>query len=105
MYSEKFIYKCTDCSREFRVTDVKYLCPVCSKQNSTKAPPKGVFKTLYDYQEIQKKISGFDELKNCGFIDILPIRNTESLPGLRVGRTPLYTIDKLNGENYLFLFI
>jgi threonine synthase len=102
MNSEKFIYKCTDCNREFSVNDVIYLCPVCSNQNSTKTPPKGVLKTLYDYHEIQKKIFGFNELKNNRFIDILPVKNTESLPMLRVGKTPLYTIDKLNGQRLPF---
>jgi len=102
MNSEKFTYKCTDCDREFSVNDVKYLCPVCSKQNSTKSPPKGVLKTLYNYHEIRKKISGFDELKNNGFIDILPVKSTDSLPMLRVGNTPLYTIDILNGQRLPF---
>jgi threonine synthase len=102
MYSEKFRYKCTDCGGEFAVKDVIYLCPSCSRHNSSQAPPKGVLKILYDYRKIVKKLTGFDELKNNGFIDIMPIEKTDSLPLLRVGNTPLYTISKLNGKTLPF---
>ena len=102
MNPAKFIYKCTDCGKEYNTADTMYLCPFCSKHNTTTTPPKGVLKILYDYHEIQKKITGFDELKKKGFIDLLPIENIDSLPILRVGKTPLYTIDKLNGESLPF---
>jgi DNA-directed RNA polymerase subunit RPC12/RpoP len=94
MSKGKFIYKCTDCGMEYSTGDTMYLCPFCSKQNTTTTPPKGVLKTLYDYQKIKKKITGFDELKKKGFIDLLPIENINSLPNLRIGKTPLYTINK-----------
>ena len=87
---------------EYSTVDTMYLCPFCSKHNTTTTPPKGVLKTLYDYHKIQKKITGFDELKKKGFIDLLPIENIDSLPNLRVGKTPLYTVDKLNGKSLPF---
>jgi threonine synthase len=102
MSKGKFIYKCTDCGMEYSTGDTMYLCPFCSKQNTTTTPPKGVLKTLYDYQKIKKKITGFDELKKKGFIDLLPIENINSLPNLRIGKTPLYTINKLNGKSLPF---
>jgi threonine synthase len=102
MSPAKFIYKCTDCGMEYSTGDIMYLCPFCSKQNTTTTPPKGVLKTLYDYQKIRKRINGINELKKRGFIDLLPIENLDSLPNLRVGKTPLYTIDKLNGKNLHF---
>jgi threonine synthase len=102
MSSEKYIYKCSDCGKEFDTGDIIYLCPFCSKQNNAALPPKGVLKILYDYHKIQKKISGFNELKNNGFIDLLPIEKIESLPILRVGKTPLYNICKLDGKSLSF---
>jgi threonine synthase len=102
MISGKYIYKCTDCGMEYNSGDTMYLCPLCNKHNTTKTPPKGVLKTLYDYQKIKKKIAGFDELKKRSFIDLLPIENIDSLPNLRVGKTPLYTIDELNGDSLPF---
>jgi threonine synthase len=102
MRPAKFIYKCTDCSKEYITGKTIYLCPSCSKQNTPITPPMGVLKILYDYDKIKKKITGFDELKQKGFIDLLPIENIGSLPNLRIGKTPLYTIDKLNGESLSF---
>jgi threonine synthase len=102
MTPSKFIYKCTGCGKEYCTGDTMYLCPVCSKHNTTTTPPKGVLKTLYDYQKIKKRITGFDELKKKGFLDLLPIENTDNLPNLRIGKTPLYTIDKLNGDSLPF---
>lgn len=102
MSPAKFIYKCIDCGKEYSTGNPMYLCPPCSKQNTTATPPRGVLKTLYNYRKIRKKITGFNDLKQKNFIDLLPIENIESLPGLRVGKTPLYTIVRLNGEKLPF---
>lgn len=99
MNSTKFIYRCTDCDKEYSTTEVIYLCPACSKENTTSAPPKGVLKTVYDYQKVKSKVADFDELKKREFIDLLPIDNTDSLPILRVGKTPLYAINKINDQS------
>jgi len=98
MNTTKFIYRCTDCGKEYTPNGVMYLCPTCSKENSTTTPPKGVLKVVYDYQSLGKKLSGFYELRQNGFINLLPIENTDSLPVLRVGKTPLYSFDKIDGE-------
>jgi threonine synthase len=102
MNPSKFIYKCTDCGMEYNTGDTVYLCPFCSKSNTTTTPPKGVLKVVYDYKKINNRKTGFDELKKKGFIDLLPIKNIESLPNLRVGKTPLYTINKLNDKELHF---
>jgi threonine synthase len=102
MRPAKFIYKCTDCGKEYNTGDTIYLCPFCRRLNNINTPPRGVLKTLYDYQKIRKRITGFDGLSKKGFIDLLPIENTDSLPNLRVGKTPLYSIAELNGESLPF---
>jgi threonine synthase len=102
MTDDKFIFKCTDCGSEFKTDDTIYLCPVCCRRNTTKSPPEGVLKTLYDYIKIRNKISGFNELKIKGYIDLLPIEKVTSLPNLRVGKTPLYTIANLNSKKLPF---
>lgn len=90
---KKFYYECTNCNAQYSDAEIRYLCPECETTNSIQLPPKGVLKTIYDYQ----KISGsFEKLKQNQFIDLLPINKIESLPKLRVGNTPLYSIDKLN---------
>ncbi|MEI6048955.1 MAG: threonine synthase [Bacteroidota bacterium] len=102
MSSGKFIYKCTDCGKEYSPIGIIYLCPACSSHNNATTPPGGVLKTLYNYHEIKKKTSRFDELKKNGFIDLLPIENIDNLPMLRVGKTPLYSINKLNNKTLPF---
>jgi threonine synthase len=102
MRPEKFIYKCSDCGKEYNSSETTYLCPLCNKRNTLISPPEGVLKTVYDYKKIQKNISGFNELKIRNFIDLLPIENINTLPMLRVGKTPLYNLDKLDGKSLPF---
>lgn len=97
-----FIYKCIDCGREYNTFGILYLCPWCSTGNSNTAPPKGVLRILYDYQKIRKSITGFTDLKNNGFVSLLPIANVGSLPPLRVGNTPLYPVTELDGSRLPF---
>jgi threonine synthase len=97
-----FIYKCNDCDREYSTFGTLYLCPWCSTGNSKTAPPKGVLRILYDYQQIRKNIAGFADLTNNGFINILPINKIGSLPPLRVGNTPLYPLAELDGSRLPF---
>jgi threonine synthase len=59
-------------------------------------PPKGVLKTLYNYEKIQiryKKHKFFDKLKEKEYRELLPIRSERSLSFLKVGKTPLYELD------------
>jgi len=95
----KFYYECTNCDNRFDDSEIRYLCPDCASTNSENLPPKGVLKTLYNYQEIN---ASFQELIQTQFIDLLPIINTESLPNLQVGNTPLYLVDRLNHSSLSF---
>ena len=97
-----YIYKCNDCGREYSTFGIMYLCPWCSPGNSKTAPPKGVLRILYDFREIRKSITGFTDLKNNGFISLLPIDSIGSLPPLRVGNTPLYPVTELDGSRLPF---
>jgi threonine synthase len=98
----KFVFKCTDCGQEYSVNKVMYLCPSCSGDNNTSAPPRGVLKVIYDYQKIREMRKDFVRLKSNGFLDLLPVENVTSLPPLRVGNTPLYHTKKLDGIDLSF---
>jgi threonine synthase len=102
MSTNKFTYQCIDCGREFSEDDIIYLCPHCSKNNTPDAPPRGVLKVLYNYEKLEKELSGFEDLKKIGFLDLLPIKSLSSMPFLRVGNTPLYEIKKLDFEDLPF---
>lgn len=106
MNSSKFIYKCTNCGKEYSTNEVIYLCSSCSASNNNTEPPKGVLKIFYDYQSIRFSNTGFNGLKVKNYIDLLPILSIKSLPYLKIGNTPLYKINQLDERelNYgLFL--
>ena len=96
MTTNKYHYECINCGAKHEASQVKYLCPVCSKSNTPNLPPKGVLKTIYNYQKLIEERVSFNSLKQNNFIDLLPINNIKSLPNLRIGNTPLYVIDSID---------
>lgn len=98
----KFIYKCTDCNEEYYPKEVLYLCPLCNKKNTPNKPPKGVLKTIYNYNEVKRKNKEFLNISENRYLDLLPIRKKDSLPNLKVGRTPLYHHHGLDNKNFNF---
>jgi DNA-directed RNA polymerase subunit RPC12/RpoP len=97
-HNPKYHYRCTNCNKEYDGSNQMYLCPDCSAKNTTDMPPKGVLKTVYNFSDLKNKISGFDDLKKNGFIDLMPFENLDSLPALRVGNTPFYSFNILDGK-------
>lgn len=105
MIIDKYYYQCSDCGAEYGNEEVMYLCPKCEKENTSAKPPKGVLKVVYDYHGHQVFGSGkdiFNRLKETNFIDLLPIFNSENLPQLKVGNTPLYKQEKFNNKKLPF---
>jgi len=100
--SAKFIYRCTDCGKEYDGLQTLYLCPDCSAKNELGKPQLGVLQTLYDYKKLKKDVCTYANLKKSGFIDLLPFEDLKSLPFLRVGNTPMYSISNLDGERLPF---
>jgi threonine synthase len=98
--TNKFHYKCIDCGEEYHADKVRYVCPLCSQNDVDGKPPKGVLKVEYQYEKIKK--FGFEQLEKNQFIDLLPLNSIDSLPNLRVGKTPLYVVDELDGSNLGF---
>lgn len=102
MNKHKFHYVCINCGAQYKEAQVTYLCPVCNESNTPNLPPKGVLKTIYNYQELIKKGITFSELKQNNFLDLLPISTLKSLPNLHIGNTPLYSTDKINNSKLPF---
>jgi len=96
----KFIYECSDCGKQIPAGEILYLCPDCSTKQLPGQPPLGVLKLIYDYPTI----SGFSfrELEENKFLQLLPINELKSFPNLRVGNTPLYEINSLDGHSQDF---
>jgi len=94
--NDKFHYECTDCGAAYDAGSVMYLCPACEKENVKDQPIKGVLRTVYDFSRILKKFRAdnvYDQLSKENFLSLLPLRNEDCLPRLKIGNTPLYRID------------
>jgi len=98
MFETRFVYKCTDCGKEFSSSEVIYLCNVCCRQNTPNSPLYGVLGIVYDYDHIKKSTPEFHDLKEKSFASLLPIKDIESMPSLRVGNTPLYSSIRPDGK-------
>ncbi len=92
----KFKYECTDCGLQIPAGEINYLCPVCSQKQVPGQPPIGVFKIVYDYAALSDL--SFHELEASGFLPLMPVNELKSFSYLRVGHTPLYEIDSLDGH-------
>jgi threonine synthase len=92
--TEKFHFVCNDCGKTIIPAKVNYLCPDCEKKNTPDQPPYGILKTVYDYTNICEKYKKnlFSSLEKNKFIDLLPLKSVASLPILKTGDTPLYSI-------------
>lgn len=97
--NDKFTLKCSGCGREFPPSPELYLCPQCSKLNTTTTPPKGVLKAIYDFDALK---SSADKVISNNFWDLMPVISPDSLPRLRVGNTPLYHFTSIEGNQIPF---
>ncbi|MDI3527514.1 MAG: threonine synthase [Tenuifilum sp.] len=97
--NDKFTLKCSGCGREFSPSPELYLCPECSKLNTTTTPPKGVLKAIYDFDALK---SSAEKVISNNFWDLMPIISPDSLPMLKVGNTPLYRFTDIDGKRLPF---
>ena len=102
MADQKFIFRCNDCGASYDASEVKYLCPACAEKNVPELPPKGVLKTIYDYQKLIESGLDFAGLKKNHLLDLLPVNSIESLPNLEIGNTPLYVVRELDHSKLPF---
>lgn len=102
MGQNKFKYQCTTCGSEYDPDQIIYLCPECNRNQQPKEPPRGVLKVIYDYKALRERKTDFQQLKQNGFLDILPIVTLSGYPNLKTGNTPLYKTRTLNGVKVPF---
>jgi threonine synthase len=56
-----------------------------------------VLKVIYDYKALSE--FSFRELEENDFLQLLPVNDRKSFPNLRVGQSPLYKIDSIDGQS------
>ncbi len=100
--TQKFIYECIDCGKQFDSNETLYLCPNCNKENNDSSPPKGVLRIVYNFFGILQNNFLFNDFKKDNFLKLLPIDQIESLPKLKVGNTPFYQFNELDHEKLPF---
>jgi len=100
--TQKFIYECIDCGKQFDSNQTLYLCPNCSAENNDLSPPKGVLRIVYNFFELLQNNFLFKDYKKDNFLKLLPIDKIESLPKLKVGNTPFYEFDELDHQKLPF---
>jgi len=92
----KFNYQCIDCGKKIPGSGIVYICPDCSAKQQAGQPPMGMLKVVYNQEILRGK--SFNTLEKNHFLDLLPINTLESLPFLKVGNTPFYNVNELNGK-------
>ena len=88
-----FLYRCTDCGRDYPRESVRYLCPECGKAYKPGIPLVGVLEAVFDYAAIH---AGFDRLEPDW--QLFCAVEEEFHPPLAVGNTPLARVERLAGE-------
>jgi threonine synthase len=103
MHHNKFKYQCTTCGSEYGQDQIIYLCPECNRNQQSNEPPRGVLKVIYDYKALRERKTDFQQLKQNGFLDILPIESLTNLPNLKIGNTPLYKKESKRSKSSLWI--
>lgn len=99
--NNKFVYRCVNCNAEYSNREIIYLCPSCSAIG-LKLPPEGVLKIEYDYPAVKRTVPDFQSMKISGYLDLLPVKSLSSFPNLRIGNTPLYPFNEIEGRTLPF---
>lgn len=98
MLKDKFRYYCQECGSYRNDNELLYLCPYCGPVSVKGKPPKGVLKIEYDYESLRAKYLHLDQLSQQQWLPLLPIEHTESLPIIKAEKSPLFSINSLDGK-------
>lgn len=88
--------KCVHCGQIYAPEQVDYYCPDCGYN-------EGILDVIYDYDAMEKVLNPLEMQRNktrsmWRYLPLLPVADTQMIPHLQVGWTPLYTAPKLAEE-------
>ena len=84
--------RCVSCGKVYEPEELDYTCPECGTR-------RGTLEVLYDYgaagRELEENLekTSFQDIKR--YFPLLPVKDLELLPPLKVGGTPLYGFHEL----------
>ena len=92
-----FLQQCVSCGKQFGKNRFLYTCPDCGDL-------KGTLDIIYNYEKIKKSftqisLKQLSENSIFRYSALLPINSNQSIPGLRIGMTPLYQLTELADEH------
>lgn len=96
---DKFRYYCQACGSYRNDTELLYLCPDCGPGTVNGKPPKGVLKIEYDYEGLRAKNLHLNQLSQQQWLPLLPIEHIESLPNINAEKSPLFSVNSLDGNS------
>ncbi len=85
-----FIYQCTECGKNFKQDEIRYLCPDCSKTWKPGEPLIGVLEVRFDYDDISKKFK-----KEDPDWSLFSAVDPKYYPEYAVGNTPFTKVNRL----------
>ncbi len=85
-----FHYKCSECGREFKRDEVRYLCPDCEENYRPGIPLRGVLEVEFDPEALRRRVDPHSR----DWQQWLPIES-EYLPSYPVGHTPFFRSPRL----------
>lgn len=88
-----FVYRCTDCRREFARDAVRYLCPDCGAKYRPGIPLTGVLEVVFDAEHLRPR---FDARRPDW--SLLTAVEPKHFPPLIVGHTALVRAPRLGAE-------
>ena len=85
-----FVYRCSECGKEYARDRVRYLCPECERHCTAGQPLRGVLEVEFDYEQLGREFHTHPD----DFSLFCPVE-AEFYPPFPVGNTPLLAAPRL----------
>ncbi len=89
----RFVYQCSNCGQRYQRDEVRYLCPLCSRDYRPGIPLIGVLSAQFDYGAIREKFR-----KERPDWNLFSAVEEKFFPPIPVGNTPFFKSIALGNE-------
>jgi threonine synthase len=88
-----FTFICSECEARYRETEVRYVCPVCTRQQQPGGVTRGVLRVELEHVPERWPAARWSDPQTLA--SFLPVASSASFPPLPVGCTPLLPVARL----------